>query len=169
MAGTWRRMAVAAALVALAAGSATAQGVRLPQGRWWENPRLVRRLGLTERQRERIRTLVYEHAQRMVDLNADVRHAELELERQVSGDAVDPDAARRAFDALVKARTALERERFELLLAVRQVLTPEQWETLKRAREALRERRARRRDELRRRPPGARRPLPPPGAPHPPP
>ena len=162
----WGRWIVTAVVLLAAGGAVSGQELRLPQGRWWENPRLVRQLGLTGEQRERIRSLVYEHAQRMIDLNAEVRHAGLELERRVSDDLEDLEAVREAFARFQQARRALERERFELLLAVRQVLTREQWDRLRRMRAERQRLRGRRPG---RRPPGARRPLPPPGAPHPPP
>jgi hypothetical protein len=42
----------------------------LPAGRWWENERLIERIALTPDQRQQINDLVYDHAHRMIDLNA---------------------------------------------------------------------------------------------------
>ena len=61
-------------------GVVGAQEFNLPPGKWWDNERLATHIGLTETQREQIRTQVYEHAHRMIDLNAGVKKAELELE-----------------------------------------------------------------------------------------
>jgi Spy/CpxP family protein refolding chaperone len=109
----------------------------LPPGTWWENPRLVDYIRLTKEQQERIGDLVYRHAQRMIDLNAGVEKAKLALENQVDQSELDPEAVRNSFAAFQKARHMLESERFEMLLSVRQILAPEQWERLTGLRERL--------------------------------
>lgn len=123
-----------------------AAGFDLPPGAWWEDGRLADYLALTDAQREEIRSRVYEHARRMVDLNADVRKAEIDLRETVGRDDFDPDAVRAAFAAFQTARQRLEQERFEMLLGVRTVLTTEQWERLQRARERIERNREDRRD-----------------------
>ncbi len=130
----------------LAASTVMAAGApKLPPGKWWENPRLVRELGLTPEQQATIHDLVFEHAKRMIDLNAAVKRAELVLGDLADREPFDEDAVRRAWEEFQKARHALQRERFELLLSVRKVLTTEQWSKLRQARELrrrkLRERR----------------------------
>lgn len=115
-----------------------AQDVNLPPGKWWENERLADRIGLSAEQKEAIRTLVYEHAYRMIDLNAGVKRSELELANLVADPEFEHAAARAAFNGLVTARTALERERFEMLLAVRGVLTAEQWAQIQEIRREVR-------------------------------
>ena len=65
-------------------GVVGAQEFNLPPGKWWDNERLATHIGLTETQREQIRTQVYEHAHRMIDLNAGVKKAELELANLVA-------------------------------------------------------------------------------------
>jgi Spy/CpxP family protein refolding chaperone len=106
----------------------------LPPGKWWENERLTARLALTAVQKSRIDALVYNHALRMVDHNAAVKRAEIELAALVERAPFDPAPVRAAFTAFQKARTQLENERFEMLLAVRQVLSVEQWGELQRLR-----------------------------------
>ncbi len=139
-----RRLSVG--FLVLVAAAASAQELNLPPGRWWDNPRLVEEIGLSEAQREQIRTIVYEHVRRMVDLKADMERAGLDLKERVGREVLDVDAVRKAHEAFLAARMALERERFELLLAVRQVFTAQQWERLERLR-----------DQSSRRPPPARR------------
>lgn len=133
----------------------------LPAGRWWEIPRLVEYVGISNEQQERIGELVYLHAERMIDLNAEVERSKLALQRQVDRDELDPDAVRAAFRAFQSARQALELERFEMLLAVRQILSPEQWSRLTGLRDRIDEGRNRRPPPMgapgsqERRPPGA--------------
>ncbi len=111
---------------------------RMPRGRWWDNPRLVRYLGLTPDQQARIHDTVFDHAERMIDLNAAVKQAELQLEDLAGRDTFDEKAVRAAFAKLQEARRALENERFELLIAVRKILTASQWKKLVTLREELR-------------------------------
>ncbi len=131
-----------------------ARDYNLPPGKWWENDRVVEHLRLTEDQQAEIGDLVYESATRMIDLNAAVEKAKLALENQVDRRDLDAAAVRQAFKAFQDARRALETERFEMLLAVRVVLTPEQWEKMLSMREKL-DRMRQRRDGP---PPPGRRP-----------
>jgi Spy/CpxP family protein refolding chaperone len=124
-----KRMMMTMVLLA-AAVAAGAADFNLPQGKWWENERVVMRIGLTEAQQKEIGDLVYQHALRMIDLNAGVKKAEFELADLVDRDDFDPAAIRKAFAAFQTARQRLENERFEMLLAVRATLTSQQWRSL---------------------------------------
>ncbi len=132
------------AAILLAGATLPARSLDLPPGTWWENPRLVDHLQLTKEQRENISDLVYQHAHRMIDLNAAVERAKLALEKQVDQNGLDPDAVRQAFSTFQKARHMLENERFEMFLAVRQILAPDQWERLVGLRDRLDQMRQRR-------------------------
>jgi Spy/CpxP family protein refolding chaperone len=77
----------------------------------------------------------------MIDLNADVKRSELELVNQVGQAEFDADQVRAAFAGFQTARTALEAERFEMLLAVREVLTVEQWAMIQEMQKEMRRRR----------------------------
>jgi Spy/CpxP family protein refolding chaperone len=118
------------ALMLLTAATATAADFNLPQGKWWENERVVQRIGLTEAQQKEIGDLVHQYALRMIDLNAGVKKAEFELGDLVDRDEFDSAAVRKAFAAFQAARQQLENERFEMLLAVRGTLSAEQWRSL---------------------------------------
>jgi Spy/CpxP family protein refolding chaperone len=122
-----------------------AAGLDLPHGKWWENDRVIQRIGLTEAQQKAIGELVYEHAMRMIDLNAGLKKAEFELADLVDRDDFDADAIRKAFAGFQAAKDRLEYERFEMLLAVRAELTAEQWRSLLEIRRFLEQRRENRR------------------------
>jgi Spy/CpxP family protein refolding chaperone len=70
------------------------------------------------------------HRLRGIDLRADLEKQELGLEPLL--DAERPDEAKVAaqLDLVIAARGRLEKERAMLLLAVRRVLSPEQWKRL---------------------------------------
>jgi Spy/CpxP family protein refolding chaperone len=139
-----KRMMIIVVLVA-AATAASAADFDLPHGKWWENERVVQRIGLTEAQQKAISDLVYQHALAMIDLNAGVRKAEFELGDLVDRDEFDPAAVRKAFGAFQGAKQKLENERFEMLLAVRGTLTAEQWRSLLEIRRYLEQMRENRR------------------------
>jgi len=125
-------LVVVAAAPALAQEGPRLEGpeMRLPPGKWWENPRVVERVGLTTVQQRAIADLVYDHALKMIDLKAALEKAELELKDRVDRREIAPDQVRASFRAFQAARVALESERFEMLLAVRLQLDPAQWDEL---------------------------------------
>ncbi len=132
-------------VLAAAAAAAGAADFDLPHGKWWENERVVQRIGLTEKQQRAISDLVYRHALEMIDLNAGLRKAEVELGALVDRDEFDPAAVRRSFGSFQAAKQKLENERFEMLLAVRAELTAAQWRSLLEIRRHLEQMRENRR------------------------
>ena len=143
-------------LVVAAAGPLCAAEFDLPPGKWWENQRLVEHIGLTEEQQEQIGKLVYGHARSMIDLKANVELAGLDLAEAVDQREFNPDAVRSAFSGFQEARRKLENERFEMLLAVREVITYEQWQSLQSLRKRMQEQRGERRPGMQQGPPGGR-------------
>lgn len=113
------------------AGSVLAQGLQIPPGRWWDRPQVAMRVGISDEQRAQLDKVTIEHAKRMIDLKAAVDKAEIELRVAADGDAFDAKIVRQAFARLLDARSRLETERFELLIAQRELLTAAQWEKLR--------------------------------------
>jgi Spy/CpxP family protein refolding chaperone len=160
-----RRVTILTTLV-LAALPLAAAEFDFPSGKWWENERMAERIGLTEEQRSEIDGLVYAHALRMVDLGAAVKRSELEMANEVRRPEFEPERVRKAFAEFQSARQALERERFEMLLAVREVLTTEQWLAIQELQKEMRRRRELGQDRRGPRPPGpGERAVPPQGGP----
>lgn len=123
------------------AGTATAADFKMPRGRWWENPRVVREVGLTPEQQEQIHQLVYQHAEVMIGLNADVKRAELRLGELARSESFDEQVVRKAWAGYQAARQKLENERFDLLVAIRKVLSAQQWKKLDELKRLYRQRR----------------------------
>jgi Spy/CpxP family protein refolding chaperone len=113
----------------------------LPPGKWWENPRLVDHIGLTDEQQDQIRGVVFQHARRMIDLKADVDKAGLDLAESVDQQDFDPAPVRAAYAVFQTARHKLENERFEMLLEVRLVLTYEQWQKIEEIKQRMKQNR----------------------------
>ncbi len=118
-----------AALLLPAVGEA--QMPPIPPGRWWERPRAAERLALSAEQRARLEELTIRHARELADLKAEVEKAEIDLRAAADREPFDAAAVRRAFTALQQARSRMEAQRFEMLLAIRETLTAPQWALLK--------------------------------------
>jgi Spy/CpxP family protein refolding chaperone len=155
-----------AAILLMAAQLAGANEFDLPPGKWWENPRLVEHIALSEEQQGQIREIVYAYAKRMIDLKADVDKAGVDLATTVDQQEFDPAPVRAAYAVFQTARHKLENERFEMLLEVRQVLTYEQWRKIEEMKQRIKQSRGQQRPqgapgmrgEGGRRPPGERPP-----------
>ena len=128
-----------------AATTMMAADFNLPRGKWWENERVIARIGLTEEQQNAIGELVRQHTPTMFDLNAELKKAEFELGDLVDREEFKPAAIRKAFGLFQTARRNLEHERFEMLLSVRGELTAVQWRSLLEIRRYLERKRENRR------------------------
>ena len=124
------RFTLAATGALVIAAGAWAQPFAVPPGRWWERPKLAADLALTAEQRATLDTVALTHAKTMVDLKGEVEKAELDLRVTSDAEPFDARRVRDAFAALQQRRGRLELERFEMLLKVREVLSPEQWKRL---------------------------------------
>lgn len=111
----------------------------LPPGRWWENPRMVEHIDLSDEQQAQIREIVFAYARRMIDLKADVDKAGLDLANTVDQQEFDPAPVRAAYAVFQTARHKLENERFEMLLEVRQVLSYEQWRKIEEIKQRIKQ------------------------------
>jgi len=56
------------------------------EGRWWNNPRIVERLKLTDDQRKQFDQILLQHRETLIDLHANLSKAELALEPLVRDD-----------------------------------------------------------------------------------
>jgi Spy/CpxP family protein refolding chaperone len=99
-------------------------------GRWWNNPKIVERLKLTEEQRKAFDGILLEHREKLIDLRGGVEKAELQMEPLMS--AEQPNEARilAQIDKVAQARAELEKANARFLLEIRAKLTPEQWKLL---------------------------------------
>lgn len=99
-------------------------------GAWWRDSQVTKTLELSEAQIARIEQTYMAHRLRLVDLRADLEKQELRLQPLL--DVEQPDEAKVAaqLDAITAARGKLEKEHALMLLAVRRVLTVDQWKRL---------------------------------------
>jgi Spy/CpxP family protein refolding chaperone len=99
----------------------------LGSGRFAE---IADRLALTTEQRTEVADAVYLASSARVDVEARVEKARLDLRHLLGADAVDEKAVLRAVETLNTAESDLRKNRVQLVLAIRRVLTPDQWRGL---------------------------------------
>lgn len=158
---------------ALASGMAKAQMPEVPPGKWWKRPVVVRTLGLSAEQQEKLDQILQKNRRDFVDLKADVEKRQLDVEELMTKKDSDPRKVAAAVDVLEQSRAKLRKAMSMMVLEMRGVLTDTQWKQLIDRREQWRlERRDQLREQLRegrpfRRPAEGNAPRPP--APEPPP
>ena len=105
-------------------------GPRGDHGRWWNNPKMVERLKLTDEQRKAMDGILLEHREKLIDLRASLQKAELAMEPLIRDDQPNEARILAQIDKVAQARAELEKANARFLLAIRGKLTPEQWKQL---------------------------------------
>ncbi len=109
------------------------EGMRplLPHGRWWKNAEIVKSVGLSDAQVQKIETIFLDSRLKLVDAHAALEKEELQLEPLLEGDTPDEAAVLGAIDRITAARANVEKSNAQMAFAIRRVLTPEQWKKLR--------------------------------------
>ena len=135
-----RKLAVALVFAGLAAAAPSAASPDLPDGKWWKRPRIAAAVGLTADQTREIEAIFSKARPQLIDRKADLEKKQGELE-----DAVEANADRKTIAARVEqvedARAELQKARILMVLDMKQVLRPEQWDRLVKMREDARRQR----------------------------
>jgi len=144
------RLVLAVAGVLLATGWACAQGPDGPgmgpgfgqhrppmersfgfvNGQFWNNPDVVKQLNLTDDQRKAMDGILQEHRLKLIDLQATLRKAEVEMIPLMKADTPDRAEIEAQIDKVVSARADLEKANARFLLDIRMQLKPDQWKQL---------------------------------------
>ena len=145
---TWARSGVwcwLAVLPFLGAGLACAQGFPpeppgrhmgrpLPMGPPLHSKKILRDAGLSEEQIKQVEALRYEADKQKLDIHHGLGKARLELRRLMDGDKPEESAVFAQLDQVGALDTQMKKNRIGLLLKVRGLMTPAQWEKLQAAR-----------------------------------
>jgi protein CpxP len=102
-------------------------GGRGNEGRWWNNPKVIEQLKLTDDQRKQFDGILQQHRATLIDLRANVEKAELAMEPLMSDDQPNENAILAQIDKVAQSRAELEKANARYLLAIRSKLTPDQW------------------------------------------
>ena len=103
------------------------RAMRGDHGRWWNNPKIVEKLNLTEDQRKAMDAIYQQHREQLIDLRAAVEKAEVGMEPMVSADQPNESAVLAQIDKVAQARAELEKANARFLFELRSKLTPDQW------------------------------------------
>jgi len=99
-------------------------------GRWWDNPHVAQKVGLSDAQRQRMDAIFEKHRPQLKELNATLKKEEATLHPLLSADKLDEHKVLRQIDIIAQARANLEKANARMLFGLRKVLTPEQWKKL---------------------------------------
>jgi Spy/CpxP family protein refolding chaperone len=136
-------------LTALALGAALpllAQP-QFPDGKWWKRPRIASQIGLTREQSGEIDKIFARSRPRLIDLKAELEKRQFDLQQAMEDRNADRQDVEKRVDAVENARKDLQKTRALMILDMKQVLKPEQWERLLQMQQEARERRRQMRDQ----------------------
>lgn len=105
-------------------------GPQARRGEWWNNPRLVEQLKLTDDQRKAMDGIMLQHREKLIDLQGTLEKAELEMEPLMQADQPNETQILAQIDKTAQARAELEKANARFLLDLRAKLTPDQWKQL---------------------------------------
>ncbi len=100
------------------------------RGRFWNNPKIVDALKLTDDQRKAMDDILQQHLETLVDLRANAEKAELALRPMINADQLDESKIVAQIDQVAQARAELFKANARFLLAIRGKLTPDQWKQI---------------------------------------
>jgi len=102
----------------------------LPPGKWWTDPTLVQRLGLTADQQTRIESIFQQSRLRLIDLNAALQKEEATIDPLLEAEHPDEAKVVAQIDRIAQARAELEKANARMLLGFRATLSQDQWKKL---------------------------------------
>jgi periplasmic protein CpxP/Spy len=108
------------------------------RGQFWNNPKIVDKLKLTDDQRKAMDGILQDHKMTLIDLRANLEKAEVEMQPLMRADQPNESAILAQIDRIAQARAELEKANARFLLAIRSKLTPEQWKQVQDFRESHR-------------------------------
>lgn len=102
-----------------------------PPGRWWRDPDFAKLLALTPDQQNRMDQVFQANRPRLIDLSAAMQKEELAMQPLVDAEPPNEALVLAQIDRVAQARAELEKANARMLLGLRSVLTPDQWQKLR--------------------------------------
>lgn len=93
-------------------------------------PQIAQKLGISPDTVKKVRDFGFEANDAVISLEADLKRAQLDLERTLSQTTVDEGAVMGKLDAVGRAELAIRKNRMGLMLRIRKLLGPDLWERL---------------------------------------
>ena len=98
-----------------------------PPGRWWNNPDIVKRVGVSPDQVKKMDDIFTANRLKLIDGMAAVQKEETIMEPLVAADPPDENKVLSQIDKVAQARAELEKANARMLLELRGQLNHEQW------------------------------------------
>jgi len=93
-----------------------------------KNPKVIQDLGLSPQQVQQLEDLQYQNQKETIDSRHDMALKSLDLQREMDKESPDPKIVDKLIDEIGACRTQMQKGRTHHLLAVKKILTPEQWQ-----------------------------------------
>ena len=100
-------------------------------GKWWQNKVMAEQLELTDSERKILDEKYTESRRKLIDLKSEVEKERLELEILLDSKEVNRAQIFERYNSLEEARAKLSKERFSLLIEVRDIIGIERFQELK--------------------------------------
>jgi Spy/CpxP family protein refolding chaperone len=100
-------------------------------GKWWKDSALMQKIGVNEDQVRTIEKIFQDHRLQLIDLHAALERQEAILEPMIEADQPEEAQVVAQIDKVAQARANLEKSDAVMLLAIRRVLTLDQWKKLR--------------------------------------
>lgn len=140
-----------AAVLFFSALASPVAAAELPEGKWWKRPRIAAEINLTRDQAREIESAFARSRSLLIDLKADLEKKQGDLQDALEDSSIDRSAISERVEAVENARAELQKARILMVLDMRQVLRPEQWDRLVRMQEEFRQQRMERMERFRER------------------
>jgi hypothetical protein len=93
-------------------------------------PHLVEKLGVPRELAQRVQDASFESNEALIPLEADLKRAQLRLERLLQAPSPDESAILRQVEEVGRAETAVRRNRIGLMVHIKKLLGPDLWQKL---------------------------------------
>jgi Spy/CpxP family protein refolding chaperone len=100
------------------------------EGRWWKNSEMVKQVGVSDAQVQQMEKIFQDNRIHLIDAKAELERQEARLEPLMEADNPDDKQITAQIDKVATARAGLEKTNALMLLAIRRVLTMDQWKKL---------------------------------------
>lgn len=99
-------------------------------GGWWKNSEMAAKLNLTDQQKQQLEKTFTDYRLQLIDQRAAVEREETKLQPLMDADQLDKAKITAQLDSLIAARTKLEKTAAMMHLAMREILTADQYKQL---------------------------------------
>jgi hypothetical protein len=93
-------------------------------------PHLVEKLGLPKEMVQRVQDLTFEANEALINLEAELKRAQLVLERELRQPAPNESRVMEQVEKVGRAETAVRKNRVGLMMAIKKVVGPDNWQKL---------------------------------------